>query len=208
MHLIDRGYFHFNRWRFSARNRRFRAANPELALPPDYTLYEAYRMDQEQYIRDGKATAADIVQRLSDYADLSGATILDWGCGPARVVRHLPALLPGARIVGSDYNAGTIDWCRRHIEGVDFRLNGLQPPLDLPPTSVDAAYSLSVLTHLSEANHGLWIEELARVIRPGGLLLLTTQGRVFEEKLLPAEREAFRSGRLVVREGATEGHRA
>ncbi len=208
MHLVDRAFYRFNRWRFARRNIRFRQANPGLALPPDYTLYESYRMDHELYIRDGRATAEGIVASLQPWVDLQRATILDWGCGPARVVRHLPDLLPEARIIGSDYNRETIEWCRAHIQGVDFRLNGLQPPLDLPAASVDAAYALSVLTHLSEASHLAWMDELLRVIRPGGLLLLTTQGTVFEEKMIPAERTQFRLGSLVVREGVKEGHRA
>jgi SAM-dependent methyltransferase len=208
MHLVDRAYYRFNRWRFAARNRRFREANPGLALPPDYTLYEAYRMDHQLYIRDGRATAEGIVAALGAWVDLAQARVIDWGCGPARVVRHLPALLPGARIFGSDYNESTIAWCRAHIPGVDFRLNGLQPPLDLPDHSIDAAYALSVLTHLSEANHQAWMDELARVIRPGGVLLLTTQGAVFEEKMVATERQQFRQGQLVVREGVREGHRA
>ncbi|GAB4092467.1 methyltransferase domain-containing protein [Flaviaesturariibacter terrae] len=208
MPLVDRIWFGVNRLRFRGRNRRFRAAHPGLALPPDYMLYESYRMDQELYYHDGRATAQWVLEQLSAYAPLESAHILDWGCGPARVLRHLPALLPSAAFAGSDYNASTIAWCRTHLSGIDFRRNGVLPPLDFADASFDAAYALSVLTHLSEENHARWLRELQRVLRPGGLLLLTTHGHAFRGKLTAPERARFDSGAAVVHAVEKEGHRS
>ena len=208
MPLVDRLWFGLNRLRFRGRNRRFRAAHPGLALPPDYMLYESYRMDQELYVTDGQATARWVLERLSQYAPLERARLLDWGCGPARVLRHLPALLPEARCAGSDYNRATIDWCRGHIPGIEFRVNGVLPPLDFADGAFDAAYALSVLTHLSEEAHGAWLEELRRVLRSGGLLLLPTHGAAFEGKLTASERARFRRGEPVVHAVEKEGHRS
>ncbi|RYY89662.1 MAG: class I SAM-dependent methyltransferase [Chitinophagaceae bacterium] len=206
--LADRIWFAINRLRFRAKNQRFRAANPELALPPDYMLYESYRLDQELYYTDGRATAEWIVALLSVHASLEKARILDWGCGPARVVRHLPQLLPQATLSGSDYNATSIAWCRAHIAGIDFRTNGLLPPLQFEAASFDAAYALSVLTHLSEEGQLAWLGELDRVLKPGGLLLLTTHGAAFEDKLTAEEKVRFRSGSAVVHAVDEEGHRS
>lgn len=208
MPLVDRLWFGFNRLRFRGRNRRFRAAHPGLALPPDYMLYESYRMDQELYYTDGRATAQWVLERLGAHAALDCASLLDWGCGPARVLRHLPALLPGASLAGSDYNRATIAWCRSHIPGIDFRENGLLPPLAFSDASFDAAYALSVLTHLSEEAHGAWLAELHRVLRPGGLLLLTTHGAAFRAKLTASEQIRFAKGQLVVHAVDHEGHRS
>ncbi|RYY66632.1 MAG: class I SAM-dependent methyltransferase, partial [Chitinophagaceae bacterium] len=208
MPLVDRLWFGYNRLRFRGRNARFRAAHPGIALPPDYMLYESYRMDQELYFTDGQATARWVIDQLSAYAPLEGARLLDWGCGPARVLRHLPALLPGARFAGSDYNGATIDWCRAHIPGIDFRRNGVLPPLAFEDTSFDAAYALSVLTHLSEEAHAAWLTELHRILRPGGLLLLTTHGAAFEQKLTAGERALFQKGSIVVHAVEKEGHRS
>jgi hypothetical protein len=37
-------------------------------------------------------------------------------------------------------------------------------------------YSISVLTHLDEEFQFLWLAELARIVKPGGLILLSVHG--------------------------------
>ncbi|GAB4244281.1 MAG: hypothetical protein Kow0027_03890 [Saprospiraceae bacterium] len=55
--------------------------------------------------------------------------------------------------------------------------------------------------------HLEWINELNRVLKPGGLLLVTTQGDAFRVKLTAAELKQFNDGKLVVRGAVKEGHR-
>jgi cyclopropane fatty-acyl-phospholipid synthase-like methyltransferase len=71
----------------------------------------------------------------------------------------------------------------------------------------DAVYALSVFTHLSENNHHKWLNELQRIIKPGGYLLITTQGDAFKNKLSELELVDFSNGLLVVRDKVKEGHR-
>jgi SAM-dependent methyltransferase len=208
MNGFDRAYFSWNRFRNAKKNRQFRKENPQVKLPPDYMLYEAYRLDYAAYYQDGADTAAALVQQWKEHGMPGHARILEWGCGPARIIRHLPALLPSADIYGTDYNSATIGWCRRNIEGVNFDTNDLNPPLRYENNSFDVVYALSVFTHLSKKNHDEWMNELHRILRPGGLLLLTTQGQAFMVKLAPEERQLFGSGALVVRDHVQEGHRS
>ena len=135
------------------------------------------------------------------------AAVLEWGCGPARVIRHLGEFLSGkASLAGADYNAETIAWCRENIPGIRFEKNELAPPLPFAAASFDAIYALSVITHLSEKMHGEWRDELLRVLKPGGLLIVTSHGDWYREHhLLPAERAQYDAGRLVVRGGIEEG---
>lgn len=208
MYGFDRLYFRFSRLRHKTANERFRATHPDFVLPPDYMLYEAYRLDYQAYYEDGKATARWLTEALSPHVPSHRLRILEWGCGPARIIRHLPALLPGADVQGTDYNAETVAWCQATIAGITFSRNGLMPPLAFPAERFDMVYALSVLTHLSEANHFHWLDELWRVLAPRGLALLTTQGTAFSNKLVAEERRAFDSGELVVRGGVPEGHRS
>src|SRR5690606_11385803 len=47
---------------------------------------------------------------------------------------------------------------------------------DEPDASVDLLYGISVMTHLTELNQQLWLEEISRILKPGGCALLTTHG--------------------------------
>jgi hypothetical protein len=47
--------------------------------------------------------------------------------------------------------------------------------------------------------------ELARVIRPGGLLLLTVHGDRYLDRLTRAERKRYDEGRLVIRHASASG---
>lgn len=97
--------------------------------------------------------------------------VLDWGCGCGRITRHLPTFTK-AQIIGRDPDPVTVGWSARNLPG-DFRQSQYDPPLDLADASVDVVIGLSVFTHLGAARQAAWLAELARIIRPGGLLLLT-----------------------------------
>jgi SAM-dependent methyltransferase len=110
-----------------------------------------------------------------------------------------------SQIAGSDLSGGAIDWCRDNLPFARFETNGLSPPLAFADASFDLTYALSVLTHLPEAIQHDWMEELHRVARPGGFVLLTTHGERYLERLDDGERERFRAGQLVVRWGEVPG---
>src|SRR5206468_8257505 len=86
-----------------------------------------------------------------------------------------------------------------------FETNGLSPPLAFGDASFDLAYALSVFTHLPEAIQHDWMDELRRVVRPGGFVLLTMHGERYLERLGEDERRRFQAGQLVVRWGAVPG---
>lgn len=178
-----------------------------MPLPEDYSLFETYRLDYGHYFFDGKKTAESIVNKLRPYTVKEPQKILEWGCGPARIVRHLPALLPGSEIHGCDYNAQTVEWCRLHIKDAIFSKNELVPPLAYSGNFFDMVFAISVFTHLSRENHFLWMREIHRVLKPGGLFLFTTQGDSFLPKLTSSEKERYTEGELVARSEAKEGHR-
>ena len=189
-------------------NRAFIAENPTLALPPLSLMYDAYgHVQYSVYHEGGQAHAAYIHGLATKVLGQPPTSILEWGCGPARVIRHMP-LSPGHRVIGTDYNPDTIAWCRKAVPGIEFIENGLEPPLAIESRSVELVYALSVFTHLSEAMHKAWRDELFRVLRPGGILIATLHGDYYRERhLLDDEREAYDAGRLVVRGGVREGRK-
>jgi SAM-dependent methyltransferase len=101
--------------------------------------------------------------------------VLDWGCGCGRVLRYVSAR-HAINLIGVDIDADAIGWCKSAFPTRTFHAIGLDPPLPLPANSVDLVYGMSVFTHLSECNQFKWLEELRRVSRPGGMLLLSVHG--------------------------------
>jgi SAM-dependent methyltransferase len=130
-------------------------------------------------------------------------SVLDFGCGCGRVTRWWSGF-PGT-VAGSDVSDAAIEWCRANLPFARFELNALPPPLVFEDESFDLVYALSVFTHLTADLQLAWRDEVRRVLRPGGLLLLTTHGRSYVPRLGDDERARFERGELVVRWGEVAG---
>jgi len=189
-------------------NINFREQNPDIALPPDFYIYETFSLDYKKYYDGGKETAQWVWNHLKDYINLKELSILDWGCGPGRVIRHLPAIIGDNNYYyGCDYNEKYVDWCHKNIGNVIFKKNELTPPLDFENDSLDIVYGISIFTHLSKEMHYSWMNELNRILKKSGILLLTTHGEVSKIKLSEREKEIFNSGNLVIHKYKKEGNR-
>jgi SAM-dependent methyltransferase len=128
------------------------------------------------------------------------------------VIRHWPSITD-AQLYGSDYNPYLVRWCAANLPFGDFRTNQLDPPLPFDDDTFDLVYSLSIFTHLDAGLQIPWIEELARVTKPGGLLLPTFHGRAKVEFMRTNEQfeliePGFEAGELVVLAGEQSGSSA
>jgi len=156
----------------------------------------------------GRDTANWIMNNIKEYTEIKNKKNLDWGCGPARVVRHLPELVEStAHVFGTDYNPKTINWCKENIADVTFNINGINPPISYESDFFDIIYGVSIFTHLSEKNHPAWSKELARILKKGGILMLTSHGEAYKTILTDSEVKEFNLGNLITRDQAIEGHR-
>ncbi len=193
-------------------NRRFRERHPGFATPPEHLAFDALNhFDWERYRATGLQHAGMFARIIGELSPArSPLRILEWGCGPGRLIRHLAGLLPEREIAltGADYNGESIAWCSKHLAGIAFVENGLDPPLAFRDAQFDVIYSFSVVTHLSEAVQLAWFRELRRVLQPGGLVICTTHGDAYRYLLAaPDERRAFDAGRLVVQGRYREGRK-
>ena len=174
-------------------------------MPPDYLILQ---LDYAKYYHGGRATAEWIKDKVGQYIEFENKRILEWGCGPGRIIRHLPALIGDqCHYYGTDYNPKSIEWCSQNLPQIEFNHNQLAAKLTYPNDYFDVIYGISIFTHLSEQLHFDWYAELCRVLKPGGILLLSTQGDNFKEKLTAKELEQYNHGNLVVRGQVKEGHR-
>jgi SAM-dependent methyltransferase len=104
---------------------------------------------------------------------------IDFGCGWGRLTRFFTRHFESENLIGLDTLQEMVDDCTTANEWATFRRVDLAPPTDMASASCDLIYAYSVFSHLSESAHDLWIAEFARLLRPGGLLVVTTRGRDF-----------------------------
>ncbi len=106
-------------------------------------------------------------------------TMLDFGCGWGRMLRLFMKDIEPANLFGADSTSRFLMEARRCNPSVNFLSCQLTPPMILAPESLDYVISWSVFSHLDEFLSLRWIEEFSRLLKPGGLLLITTQSRRF-----------------------------
>ena len=113
--------------------------------------------------------------------------VLDWGCGCGRVARRLIQQSPRPKhYVGLDLHRGMIRWCQDNLAprapGFEFRHHDVfeadfNPdsttgwlPFPADADSFTLAIAWSVFTHVNEEQAVRYLDEMARVLRPGGVL--------------------------------------
>lgn len=177
-----------------------------LPLPPPTLIYQVAGTPRVEWYQEGGALAAgsirEAMERNGARLEELGA-ILDFGCGCGRVIRHWKDL--PARVHGCDIDPRLVRWCRRHLPFASFAVNGARPPLPYGDAAFDLVYVLSVFTHLPEPAQRPWIDELRRVTRPGGHVLLTVHGEHYRYRLDEEEKRRFDAGELVVQGADSPG---
>ncbi|MDQ3631265.1 MAG: class I SAM-dependent methyltransferase [Actinomycetota bacterium] len=166
------------------------------AMPPD----EVHSMARSWVATGGDTFIADLVLAAFESAGRPlppDGSVLDFGSSSGRVLRILAAARPDLRCLGCDPNADAIAWASAHLPGTYF-VSSLAPPLDLPDGSLDAVYAVSIWSHFAERSALEWLVEMARIVRPGGALVLTTHGW----DALAARLRRGTTGRGTVREAA------
>jgi SAM-dependent methyltransferase len=96
-------------------------------------------------------------------------TILEVGCSGGHFLRELAAARPEAEIIGADYTLASLERLGHSLSGIPLLQFDLTR-CPLPDCSVDAAVLLNVLEHI-EADE-LALDQLARILRPGGIMIL------------------------------------
>ena len=145
------------------------------ATPPE----DVHSMGRGPLATGGAFYYADLVLEALGRGGADPFTLragLDFGCSSGRVVRVLRAVLPDAELSGCDPNAPAVRWASDNIPGVDFSVSPQEPPLPYDDGSFDFVYAISIWSHFGEAAAVRWLDEMRRVLRPGGLLVLTVQG--------------------------------
>jgi 2-polyprenyl-3-methyl-5-hydroxy-6-metoxy-1,4-benzoquinol methylase len=128
-----------------------------LPVPPPRLRVEVAGTAGLQWFLDSGRQQAGIIRSAAERngAPLESAgSLLDFGCGCGRVLRHW-AGLQGPAIHGSDYNERLVGWCAANLPFVTASVNELAPPLRYEDGQFDLvrtrlAPGLELLEHTPE----------------------------------------------------------
>src|SRR5689334_20354491 len=114
---------------------------------------------------------------------LENISVLDIGCGGGLVCEPLARL--GAQMTGLDPAAENIEAARRHAAGqhlqIDYRAARVED-LAAEGRQFDAVACLEVVEHIPDP--GAFLKTCAALVRPGGMMLLSTINRTAKAYLL------------------------
>jgi SAM-dependent methyltransferase len=99
-----------------------------------------------------------------------GDRALDLGCGAGSFTAILATA--GASVVGVEVAEAALARARAEHPELDFRLAPFDGPLPFDEAEFDLVWASEVLEHVADTER--WLREVARVLAPGGRLLVTT----------------------------------
>jgi SAM-dependent methyltransferase len=118
---------------------------------------------------------APVVAKLLDGVD---GILLDAGCGPNPAVGIALALRPGTTVVGLDIALGTVRLAVARARHASTRLLGVVGDLEALPFRSDAfegGVCDDTIEHVPDDDRAA--SELARIVRPGGRMVIATPNR-------------------------------
>ncbi|HEX6832621.1 MAG TPA: class I SAM-dependent methyltransferase [Rudaea sp.] len=101
--------------------------------------------------------------------------VLELGCGVGRIGREIAPKI--AHWEGTDISANMLKVARERLASfpnvglTELTRSNLKP---LPDASFDKAYCIAVFIHMDKEDFCLYLEDLARVLKPGGVLFFDT----------------------------------
>lgn len=173
--------------------------------PPLLRVLTAGTADPDVFIAQGRhwANFLGSVAKSHGFEESAESVVLEFGCGSGRAARWWIEQYR-CDFHGCDIQSRLVAWCSKNLGG-KFSTNDLEPPLAYQSETFDLIYAISVFTHLGEDMSAQWFSELARVVKTGGLALIT-----FHDELSSGaetvNHKLLKSGFAVRRSGAEGGN--
>jgi SAM-dependent methyltransferase len=183
-----------------------READPAVRSPNGDPL-PAFPPKELQAATTGLAGRDTMLQAFGFYEDVlasaaecgiawgGGAKLLDFGTGWGRVARLFLREVQLADVHGID-----VDPAFAKLSGelfgrpANFTVCRPLPPTDFAPATFSAIVAYSVFSHLAPSVADRWVEEFARIVRPGGIVAFTTRDVSFLDYVERLSRTADLTG--------------
>ena len=151
--------------------------NPEGALRPLHKLNPA----RLTYVRD--QVCAHFSRITGGREVLKGLSVLDIGCGGGLLCEPLARL--GAEVTGLDASEAAIKAAQAHAEKSELKVNyvcGSVEDFARGSETYDVITALEILEHVADIDS--FLKSAARLLKPNGVLLLSTVNRTAKSYLL------------------------
>lgn len=150
-----------------------RKVNPEfdhLADEYEALLKQAITLsgDEPDYFAEYKI--ADLAQHLQSQLT-TPQSVLDFGSGIGNSIPFFRKYFSGARLSNADVSLKSIEVAKARFPGSEQYLQ-ISDCIPLPDSSQDLVFSACVFHHIPPAEHVFWLQEIKRVLKPGGFLAL------------------------------------
>jgi SAM-dependent methyltransferase len=146
-----------------------------------------------EYARRNLSPAEVVV--LVRYRESLGGRVLELGCGAGRVTGYLIEL--GGDVLATDLAEPMVEYCRHAYPGATFRVQDLRDLSGYPGSSFDAVFGANNLFDiLDDAARRDVLAAIRGLLRPGGLLVMSTHNRAYAPRIPEPLTYARRAGRI------------
>ena len=207
--LLDLALYQSSKLRNFFKNKKYKISHPHISLPPDYYLYETYKLDYKEYVEDGTLGAKEISEwTLKHIPQQNTLKVLEWGCGVSRICRHIHTFFPpSTQVFACDINKNMIDWNKKNIQNISFEVTDYTPPTNYLPNNFNMIFGLSVFTHIEINLQESWLAEIHRILNIDGIFLFSTHGNLHLSKLTKGEKEILNRDGGYSKSYYKKGHR-
>ena len=137
-----------------------------------------YRAEQDKHLSltgdDSEYFARYKVHQLATWNPnlLSKANnILDFGCGDGLMSSYLAYYFNNSKVFGTDISEESVDIAKANYKNINFSMIA-ENHIDFPDNFFDIVCSAGVFHHIKHTEHHIWIAELMRVLKPGGICVI------------------------------------
>lgn len=149
--------------------------NYKLPIPPLKLRIQSGYLTISKFVKGGRSVYKHLERIITKHQNIpiKNLKILDFGAGTGRVLQNFYGK---CNLFACDVNKPTMDYISKTFPNVTTSSIHNNQSLDYHNNYFDIVYSISVWTHLSLDFQKLWLKELNRILKPGGLALITVSG--------------------------------
>ena len=120
----------------------------------------------------------EVINSIEQNLQKSPGSIIDLGTAEGRMLNEIQKKYPEAKCVGIEYNQKLVDVANKLFPKLEIKQGDVLSLEDYKNSSFEVAVATAVIEHLE--NQEAFIKQIARILKPGGVLILTAPDPFWE----------------------------